>query len=213
MGKKLYEKFKELVMEPKTYLQNTNFQKSYTFLWPLIGFKKNDSIKPKETYLFWTEADYSIDDYNLITYYETDFNHNFLKFENENILTKDNLLACFKVQGGMVYVWDLIYFSNTVAEFVQGRYSKFTEKDKKIIMTYFGGADDKTVRPGRLAYMGLYPEEFYDVVGQELNVEKKYLTELVKKYDVEDEICHLPIIEDVNCCPDKTTYYLGKQKK
>lgn len=196
-------------MEKEYFIEELKFQKSYSFLWPLIGFKKLEKFKPENTYLYWTEADYSIDDYNLLTFFKTDYNKEFLDFEEKEITSKSNVVACFKVEGGILYVWDLVTHSNSVAEFVQGRYSKFTEADKKIILSYFGDSTNTLVIPGRPIYMGLYPDKFYKVVAEELNVDESYLKELINKYDLEEEICHLPIIEEHKCAPDKKTLYLG----
>lgn len=196
-------------MQKEYYIEELKFQKSYSFLWPLLGFKKLEKFQPENTYLYWTEADYSIDDYNLLTFFKTDFSPEFLEFEEKEIISKDNLVACFKVEGGVLYVWDLISHSNTVAEFVGGRYSKFSEADKKIILGFFGDTNNTLVIPGRPIYMGLYPDKFYKVVAEELNVDESYLKELIDKYDLEEEICRLSIIEENKCATDNKTYYLG----
>lgn len=193
--------------EKNYYIRKVNFQKSYSFLYPLIGFRKNDEIKPHNTYLYWSESDYSIEDYNLLVYYKTDFNKEFKKFEKEFILTKDNIVGCFIVEGGILYIFDLISYANEVSEFLEGNYSKYGDKEKRKVMAYYGDIDCKTVKPGRVIHMALWPELYYSVVSEELGVPEKDLSELMDKYNIKDEICYLPIIENVSSPEEKTIYF------
>jgi hypothetical protein len=201
VGRKLYEK--QINMEKEYFITDLRYQKSQNFLWPLIGFKQNEKFKIKSSYLYWTEADYSIDNYELIVHYDVDVNsEDFKRYEKDNILTK-SVVACFKVDPGMIYIFDMTYWHKDITEFMLGAYSKMRDTSKKTIMRYFGDENNNNVIPGRPIHRALYPNLYYELVAEELGVPVTSLRELTNPYDLEDETCTIPIIDETDCCDKK----------
>jgi hypothetical protein len=189
------------------YISSKKLKKSLAILYPLVGFKKEEEPTGAESFLYWTEMDDSIDDYKLIVYFKTNYDDTFRKFEESKIKTKSNLTGCYEVEEGIVYIFDLVEYADTVAEFLEGNYSKIKIDVKNKILDYSDSSKDKTVRPGREIHMILFPLLYKEVVSAELGEDIR--GELAAKYDLEDEICNLKIIDkDCECSGDKTTYYL-----
>lgn len=145
------------------------FQKSSCFLYPLTGLSYNSDVI---TYL-----DY-INDYKLLIdasnvtdeYFKT-----IIKICEEEI--EPNLLLV-----------DLSEWKLDIDLFLEGKYSKFSEKAKKTILSYWKFSNiPKEPLDKFTAHVGLYPQYYYDVYSKELGI---IITkgELINLFSVEHEI-------------------------
>lgn len=163
------------------------FQKSYTFLYPLLGFKKNSTpFKPVQTYVSWQDEVVSTDN-KLICIYELDDSQAWHDFEKKVLLCHPMLDYVNKTEDGkMAYVFDLHMFSKDCTNFINGKYSKFSEKAKKAISDYYG------IHTPEWVYVEsfLFPKKYFKAYAEILLIPVDTLQkvgELCNKYDPEKE--------------------------
>jgi hypothetical protein len=190
-----------------------NKAKSKNLLYPLLEIPKSNIIQDNNyhTYLRWSETDESIDDYLFIVLYKNlDFsNKEYQSYINNNILKNKNLSNCYFTSKGEVYIFNFFDRRETIDLFLSGKYSKFNEEEKKIILKYHKQNNIK--KPCLLVnnfpelphHVILYPEYYYDLVAKELYEEMDLETgieyikkcgELWEKYDYELEFLECDIV-------------------
>lgn len=169
-------------MTETKYVYGKYFQKSFNYLYPLLGMSRDLLFRPAGSYLRWNGGD-SIENYKLVVTYEEEDPLLFEPFEKKHIFKNPYFESCYSVEGGKVYVFDLSSFKETVKKFRQGKYSDFSESVKKKILIYHEASTDKIPRPGRLVHMSLYPELYFEEVGAELGTKAEYLQEVGELID------------------------------
>jgi len=168
------------------------FQKSYTFLYPLLGFKKNSAFKPAQTYVSWSNTEdgndnITINDKKLICVYEIDDSQEWHNFETKSLLCHPMLDFVQKIDSNrMAFVFDLHMFKNDFDNFTIGKYSKFSEKGKKLITDYYG------IHTPEWVYIEsfLFPKKYFKAYAEILLVPYDTLQkvgELCDKYNLERE--------------------------
>lgn len=183
--------------EPK-YVWGKYFQKSLNYLFPLLGIENDEVFKPAGTYLWWNGRE-SIDDGKIIVAYEVSDPKVFGPFEKRCILKNPYFEKCYTVNEGMVYIFDLSPFAETVKHFMEGRYSKFHETVKRRILTYHKiPVTDNEPRPGRYIHMSLYPQLYLKQVEAELQLRESLrdVGELTNKYDRRKETLDVEIFSE-----------------
>ena len=150
------------------------FQKSKIFLLPLTGMKKRGKYEVTNTYLYWDKCD-GIDNYQLIVYYKNNDELEFKEFEKNTILQNPNVISCYKVEEGNVYIFDLGKWADDIYSFMNGKYSKLSNKAKDKIMLFenFNTISDKPIKDinGNILFtvhIALYPEIYYEEAKKEL---------------------------------------------
>lgn len=115
------------------------FQKSYTFLYPLLGFKKKSTpFKPVQTYVSWP-GEVATTDRKLICVYEIQDTQSWHDFETKVLLSHPMLDAVEKIEDSKIaYIFDLHTFKNDFDKFLNGKYSTFSQDAKKHISDYYG---------------------------------------------------------------------------
>ena len=193
-------------MKEKEFYKYDYFQKSKVFLYPLLNFKDNELFKPINTFLYCDKIDESIIDYNLLVLYKFEEKTLFEKFEATKIIPHKDMVNCYLTDDGMLYIFNLSHFSETVDHFINGDYSKFPEAVKKIIYKFhITGFDSDKYGPkdfesGAMNFEGniyamtsLYPWIFKDKIAEEMFATKNFYDtkveamEAVKMWD--EEIC------------------------
>jgi hypothetical protein len=168
-------------------------KKSKNLLFPLLGItksKKEATFEPVNTYLHWEDI-CGIDCLELAALYDCS-NSLFSTFEDNHILPK-NPLGVHDFQGFRMYIFDLSQYHEDVNNFIQGKYSKFSDKSKAKIMFYHGdSAMDRSKMPmlGHDFKIIFYPNHYFKAASQELGVPISYLVEvgeLLSVYDKEEE--------------------------
>jgi hypothetical protein len=171
-------------------LYNKYFQKSKSFLYPLLGIKKNSPFNPAGTYLC-IDGMIPVDDIKLICSFEENSSEEFQKFENNMLTTNPLYHSKIKIPGYNLYVFDLDVYQNDWMNFMLGKYSKLSNVVKRAIKTYFGenSAEYKYIE----TY--LFPEKYFEQYAQLLQVDLitlKKIGELCNPCDLEKETLKIP---------------------
>lgn len=165
------------------------FQKSFTFLYPLLGIT-NKNYKPSQTYIEW-EGVCTKDDRKLICVYKRESSDEWRDFEREYLMNHAMLDYCIPVDDNkIVYVFDFNIYKNDYDNFVNGKYSKFTTLAKKFLTTYYGIHTPEWVFVESYLFPESYFTEYAKVLGIDVSILKK-VGELCDIYDYEKELCIL----------------------
>tara|TARA_R100000654_G_C2678435_1_gene126972 strand:+ start:1061 stop:1639 length:579 start_codon:yes stop_codon:yes gene_type:complete len=167
------------------------FQKSKVFLYPLLGIKKGIRFVPAETYITWNHD--LIDSENvLICAYqiskvtkneeEVRTKQEFNAFVTKYLETNKFYHSRHHTDDLEIIVFNLDYFKHDIKMFRAGKYSKFAGLTKDIILDFFG--DIGTISKYMESY--LFPEKYYDVYSEILNVPVSLLIETVELCDKPD---------------------------
>jgi len=163
------------------------FQKSYTFLYPLLGFHKTKHPKPDQTFVSWTGV-FGTGDRKLICVFEKEDTDAWRKFESEVLITHKFLDHCTPIDDkNIAYVFDLNSIAEDYDNFIKGKYSRMSAEAKKILTDYYG------VHTPEWVYIEsfLFPEKYYKQYADILAIEEELLREV-------GELCEMydPVQED-----------------
>ena len=163
------------------------FQKSYTFLYPLLGFKKKSCpFKPVQTYVKWSD-EVKESDKKLICVYKIDDTQSWFDFETKVLLTHPMLDSVSKIDDETIaYVFDLHMYKNDFYAFLEGKYSTFSDKAKRAISDYYG------IHTAEWVYVEsfLFPKKYFKTYAEILLVPVATLQkvgELCDKINLEKE--------------------------
>lgn len=178
-----------------TALYAKYFQKSKTFLFPLLGIPKNSPYAPTGVYVSWA-GKYEPEHQKLILVYKEQDTPEYYDFRATYIYNN----SLFQVEssttnGQDIFVFDLSVFSSDHKQFLQGKYSQFTGKCKKIIRNFYG----ETSPEYRYIDTYLYPDRYFDLYTKLLNVEPGLLEsvgELCDAYNPVEEQLKI-LVEDL----------------
>ncbi len=171
------------------------FQKSYTFLYPLLGFNGCNDILPIQTYI--KSSDYfNIDNNVLICIYKYDESDKWTNFEKNRLITHKLLKTSILLKENKIaYVFDFSVptLQKDFISFIKGKYSKFSKMAKKGLMIYY------KKHPAEWKYIEsfIYPEKYFDKYSELLNADIKTLKiigELCDKLDIKKESTILDVI-------------------
>ena len=164
-------------------------QKSTLFLFPLLGIKREISIKPANTYLAWQGED----DINcgklLCAFKETNIPE-FAHFEKSVLQESEFFIDFIELEDNkVIYRFDLKKYKEDIFQFMNGKYSAFSEDTKTIIVEYYSA--NKYTKEYILSYF--YPERYFEKYAFLLNVEVALLKdvgELCNPYDpLQETLC------------------------
>lgn len=202
-----------------SYIIKNNY-KSKNLLFPFLGIKKNSFITSIDysTYLYTDCIDENIDNYLFLLLYHCNFeSKEYKKFIEKEIYSNKNLSNCYHTNKGELFIFNFFDRRETIDLFLKGRYSKFNEEEKKIILNYYNTPNIKRAydltknnTPQAPHHVILYPEYYYELVAKELYEEKDIIkgVEYLRKYsygtgelwgvfDIEKETLYADIIS--NC--------------
>ncbi len=163
------------------------FQKSYTFLYPLLGFHKSKHPKPYQTYLAWPGV-CDPEDRKLVCVYERDATDEWREFEREILITHKSLDQVIPVDDELIaYVFDMNPFKEDLDAFLTGKYSRMSVESKKKLTDYYG------VHTPEWVYIEsfLFPEKYFSQYAKILDVDEdliRQVGELCEGYDREREV-------------------------
>ena len=169
------------------------FQKSKVFLYPLLGIKKGIRFVPIETYIKWENSLISSKDILVCAYAIEQTTNNTEEIERKeafNVFVKEHLEknelyhSRHNTDNLELIVFDLSYFKKDLQKFREGKYSEFSLITKRIIMEFFG--DTGTISEYMESY--LYPEKYYEIYSEILNITISILEEV-------KELCDKPNLE------------------
>jgi hypothetical protein len=166
------------------------FQKSYNFLYPLLGIKKSYKIKPKQTYIVW-DGVYDKTARKLICVYKRDINEKWLQFEKEQLIPHKMLESSFTIDDKtIIYIFNFNIYKDDFDNFIKGKYSQLTTYAKQVLGDYYGIHTPEWV----FIESYLFPEVYYDKYAEILGVDVELLKgvgELCECYNEEKETCVL----------------------
>ena len=169
-----------------TSLYGKYFQKSKTFLFPVLGLKRTGDFHPVQTYISW-KGRYTLSERKLICVYEKTDTEEFKAFE-QKMLHENPLFECLRVtkDNHGIYVFNLDHFNKDWDHFIKGKYSLFSKVLKKAIQDYYG-ADSAEYK-----YLDtfLHPQEYFGLYARLLNIDEsilKVVGELCDPYDSQKE--------------------------
>lgn len=168
------------------------FQKSSTFLYPLLGFKKGKHPKPEQTYLSWQDFPPSTHR-RLFCVYKRNNSAEWKNFEREYLITHKMLETSVPLDDDRImYVFDLSSVKEDYDAFINGKYSQYSQTSRKILMDYYG------VHTPEWVYIEsyLFPDKYFKQYAQILDVEESFLKhvgELCDRYDEARETCTVPV--------------------
>lgn len=171
------------------------FQKSFTFLYPLLKFKRKKHPRPKQTYMFW--PGHPVDSKMLYCHYEKEDTEKWKTFEQYNLIAHERLVECIVLDdSNIVYVFDMNDFSEDYERVIEGKYSKISREAKKRISDYYG------VHTPEWVYIEsfLFPSKYFGLYAEILQIEEEKLKEvgeLCQKYDPVKETFDVEIFNNV----------------
>lgn len=163
------------------------FQKSYTFLYPLLGFHKSKHPKPYQTYLVWPGR-FGADERKLVCVYERNDTEEWRDFERDILITHKSLDHCEPIDDELIaYVFDFNPMKDDFDAFLAGKYSRMTADAKKKLTDYYG------VHTPEWVYIEsfLFPEKYFSQYAKILDVDEdliRQVGELCEGYDREREV-------------------------
>lgn len=176
-------------------IYNKYFQKSFTFLYPILGFKKDKHPRPVQTYLSWQGTAYKPSSRKLICVYNQSEDEKWKSFEREYLITHKMLDMCVPLDNDqIVYIFDFNSMSADYDAFIRGKYSEMSSQAKKILADYYG------VHTPEWVYIEsfIFPAKYFKQYAQILDVEEDFIRsvgELCDHYDKEKEVL-------TELCPD-----------
>jgi len=165
------------------------FQKSFTFLYPLLEISKKD-YKPTQTYLEWDNV-HGKDSKKLICTFKRETTTGWYDFEKEHLINHPMLDYCLPIDDKhVVYVFDFNIYKEDYESFLDGKYSKFTTRAKMLLTNYYGIHTPEWV----FIESYVFPESYFDKYAEILEIDVEVLKkvgELCDKYDSKKEMCTL----------------------
>lgn len=144
-------------------LNKKYFQKSKTFLYPLLGIKKY-APSPTQTYIAWMGR-YTPKQRRLICLYTNDDWFEFAPFERGIIRANSLYFTSFDLNHKQkAFVFSFDKFRSDWIHFLNGRYSQFSNTAKLAIRHYFG----ETSEEFNIIKMYLFPDQFKELYAQSL---------------------------------------------
>lgn len=167
------------------------FQKSKSFLYPVLGIKRTANFSPTGTYIA-VEGLINPEDCKLICAFKSDPSQGFKLFEESMLLSNPLFDQVINIRDYNLYVFDFHTYAEDWLKFLDGKYSKLSPPLKKAIKVFYGDASTE------YKYMEsyLYPEKYYDVYSKLLGVDRALLLEvgeLCSPYDSEQESLKIPV--------------------
>lgn len=133
------------------------FQKSRSFLYPVLGIKKS-LFSPIGTYLS-IEGRINPEELKLICTFKDDHTKEFETFENQMLIENPLFSEKITTSDFNIYVFDMgSYYESDYFNVILGKYSKLSAVLKRAIKTFYGekSAEYKYIE----TY--LYPDKFFD---------------------------------------------------
>jgi len=162
------------------------FQKSYTFLYPLLGFKRTRDPRPVQVYVHWPE-EFPDDERKLVCIYQKEDTDQWLTFEKNKLMTHTLLDYVVPLCDGRVaYIFDMNPSAYDYDLFIQGKYSKFSQNAKRHLSDYYG------IHTPEWAYVEsfIFPKKYFKDYAEMLLIDVATLQEvgeLCDKYNKEKE--------------------------
>lgn len=174
------------------------FQKSATFLYPLLNIRKSKHPTPRQTYISWDD-NVKKENKMFICLYDREDSDQWKRFEANILMTHPLLIESVIVSEDQVlYIFDFNTpeVSGDFDHFLNGKYSKFSNESKKLITDYFGIQSPEWI----FIESYIHPRKYFSTYAEILNVDVESLQkvgELCDKYNSEKENCTVILINEL----------------
>lgn len=169
-----------------TRLYQKYFQKSRSFIYPILGINKKD-YSPVQTFVALDDR-IAPEDMRLVCLFEHKNTPNFKKFEEKMLLGNPLFLESVVREDGLsLYIFDFSIFHHDWDMFLAGKYSKLSPEFKLAIRNYYG------INSGDYEYIDtyLYPDRYHKLystlLDEPLDIIKS-IEELCNPFDSEKEL-------------------------
>jgi hypothetical protein len=170
------------------------FQKSYNFLYPLLGFKKHKNHKPTQTYIEWENV-CDITSRKLICVFKKLDTPEWQNFEKEYLITHSMLDYCIPIdEQTIAYVFNFNSKADDYDAFCNGQYSKISIQSKKMLGNYYGVHTPEWIFMESYLYPEKYFKKYADILKIDIEILKN-VGELCEKYDQTKEVYHADHLE------------------
>jgi hypothetical protein len=160
------------------------FRKAGPFLYPLLNLPRNEKFTSAGVFTALDDCIKKEDRKLIYTFDHT--TPGFMNYADRMHKAKPNFLEEIIISEEITaLVYDFSEFEETWQAYLEGKYSKFSEHHKKLILKYFN------YNRGNVTYLSsyLYPEKFFDQYAKILDVEVDLL-------QVVGELCDKPNFEE-----------------
>lgn len=161
------------------------FQKSRSFLFPILGLKKNATYAPLYVHLAW-ENMFTIEDKMLLVSYKKFNDLNWEKYLVETLMASQMFNDYHETDESDIVVvsFDLKIIAEDYDKVLEGKYSKISKLLKKKIRDFY------IYNSPEWAYMEsfLFPEDYYGMYSKLLNVEEEHIL-------YTGQLCDLPDLD------------------
>jgi len=169
------------------------FQKSRSFLYPLLGIKKSSSFNPSGTYIS-IDGMVAPEDMKLVCVFKKDDSEGFQKFENELLIGNPLFLEKIETKNNNIYLFNFEVFKIDWFNFILGKYSKLSSPIKKAVKVFYGESSPE------YTYMEsyIYPEKHFENYAKLLQVDVetlKSIGELCDPCDLDKETLKISVEE------------------
>lgn len=176
------------------------FQKSKTFLYPLLGFSRVYQPMVKEVFLSW-DGYTKLEDKHLICVFKKNDSEKWSNFEINNLMTHPLLIESIAINDNkVIYIFDFSVpgYVEDFDLFIKGKYSKLSINAKKHIAKYFG------INTPEWVYIEsfIHPAKYYKIYSKLLGIDVDHLKdgELCSFFDSDKENCpyKISLIKECN---------------
>lgn len=181
------------------------YQKSLTFLYPVLGHKRDQQFKPANTFISWGRRIHPNDKKLLVTYKSVE--HPQFPIYEQEALFKNGMYTGERHglrNGHNVYIFGFDHHTTDWEYFLAGKYSRLSPTLKESIRQYRGPISQDY---GMLDSY-LFPERYHKVYAELLNVDLKLLHEVVELTDKYDPVKENLTVSIGNLNQSKNFFYL-----
>lgn len=167
------------------------FQKSRSFLYPLLGIKRTSVHNPVGSYIA-LDGVTGPEDMLLVCSFKDDGSTGFKSFEEQMLLGNPLFEKVIAAGDHKVYLFNFSSYRSDWFNFILGKYSKLSVPLKKAIKTYYG----ENTSEYKYIDSFLYPDKYFSVYAHLLgvNIETlKAVGELCDPCDIEKETLKIPV--------------------
>jgi hypothetical protein len=167
------------------------FQKSRSFLYPVLGIKRTSHHSPSGTYIA-LDGLIGPEEMKLICIFKEDTSEGFKSFEQQMLLSNPLFSKTLRVDDYYMYIFDFSGYENDWFNFILGKYSKLSTPVKKAIKLYYGENSSE------YKYIDSYinPDKYFETYSRLLEIDTdvlKKVGELCDSCDLEKETLKIPV--------------------
>jgi hypothetical protein len=145
------------------------FQKSKTFLYPILGIRRMSGFNPDNTYIT-IQNRIKIEDMKLISTFRKDNSKKYQDFEEQMLLTNPLFDSKMTTKDLNIYIFNLEPYSNDFINFLLGKYSKLSIPFKKAIKSYYGENSPEYKYLDSYLHPDKYFETYSKLLGVNINL-------------------------------------------